>query len=1812
MRHFVKRFSLILAAILLLVITFIIFLQTTAAKTRISRYIKNYLQREFQLKAEIGSLDYQFIPLEVEIRDFIVYGKQPGKFAEARSLVFEIPYSAVWSRNLHIRKLTADISFLDFKNVPEPSLKKLTELRLQIDRAAIHGNSFRYAKLTLNDIAILAKAGPGEIRLEQLRAKMGSANLRASGSFRSRNGEVDLRYEVEGDVREVSSLVAKGISLQGNIRSSGEVTGKDGTYSVSGDLIGKSLFLKRSPPFTVAGKYSVLPADQYAPLKVDLQWESLSLATVQSGVPFRIGAWSGGSLHFSGGADFRKAKGSFRAHLSPDRKEDLQLRGEVEGSFVEGTIRLQPTALYWIKGNHTYSTRIESAVFNLPNSEGLIKCHSSFGLFIANLKLRNKSLLLDASITRSGITATIEKGILALANRRLVADLQGSLPEGSYQIAGFLPLDPDAEMNFRASLETDIKAISLIFPEAKGQGMMHGSFEVNGTKAHPVFSGNIDSENFELNIKNRFEIQRGSFAGAINGKEIFVTTNGSLYGSQVSLDALIPLQNRPGRIHFAAPSVALASLDSSFRGLASISLDAVGRGIQLTGWEGTASLTATEVAWRKLPIQIPNELQLSLSRGILTLGEARLAVGNFLNLAGKGRFNLRDGSVNAALRSSVDLQVLPMFLPNTEASGQFSSLIQIGGTITSPDLRGDIELERAWLRSSALPVAIEDATFHATLNRQRLSSHDFSARVAGGSLGGGGEIDLHGWTASTYRFWIRARDVGFNYPEDFRSQISADLDFSSLSSPKEMPLLSGAIVLSHSIITRNVDNKLRLLTTLLLDKIAFTSSEIRLPMKLQLRFENKDPILISNNLGNLQAGIQLLVQGDASNPRLQGHIRVSPEGRLYLQTRRFFVERGNIMLDGYGKVVPRLDLILSTRIQDDKSKEFYDVKLPISGPMDNLEDLSPKSYPPLQPEQIYFLLLTGRTEAQLTQAESRFMRQQLLAYYSGQMVLPVPEKIPQDPSLSSVEIHPELISSERDPAGRAINGKDLFSGISIVYSVPLTRADEQTWIANYRFRKNVAVRFIDQEDGTYSSNLQQNFRFGGRVEKTPMRLETKQAALKIARADIRNNSPLTEAELQEILQLQEGQPYDYWQVHEKLFDLKARLQKVGFLFPSAVLEKTETVGGAVRLQISVNARGLRRMIFKGYDPEQKKVEKYERWWREEFAEDAILGMIRQDLLAHLWLKGYHRAEVSVLRSGKDGDLHYVFESATGIKFQVNLDLEGPQAVDARELEKQLEEISESRKQLESDALHDFSSLRAKLQLVYLKEGFLDAVVREGRAEVLKDQSKIQKKVEIREGPISKIHSITVSRKQHFPSDLISDLKLRVGEVYDSLSVTEDELTIARYYEKRGYRNVQVKGSVRRNSAGLELVYDLKTGGIARIHQIVLHGNQRTNSKVIQNLLPFKTGDPLVQEQLAEGQKRLYDMKLFSQVQLRADATGVPDRYVVVIDLVERGNYELTYSAGFNTEKKLEGILQISDLNLFGRGHSISLLSKFNSEDRIARLIYHVPDSVGLKWKTLISAFYEQLEQPLFITNTRGIELQHQLRFIDPLVFVADYRFDRVEVTEKDPTDIYYIGEAPVNVSRLGGVILTDTRNDPLLPTKGTFLSIQTSGASSFLGSQISFVKNYSQLYHYHSFGKAVWASGFRIGLAKPFGNDLIATERFFAGGSFSVRGFEKDRIGPQDPVWGRPMGGEAVFIINQELRFPLPIHEWLYGAVFYDAGNVYDRVSNFDPFRLRHSAGLGLRFQTPVGVGRFDWGINLHRQGDEKRSVFHVALGHAF
>lgn len=201
---------------------------------------------------------------------------------------------------------------------------------------------------------------------------------------------------------------------------------------------------------------------------------------------------------------------------------------------------------------------------------------------------------------------------------------------------------------------------------------------------------------------------------------------------------------------------------------------------------------------------------------------------------------------------------------------------------------------------------------------------------------------------------------------------------------------------------------------------------------------------------------------------------------------------------------------------------------------------------------------------------------------------------------------------------------------------------------------------------------------------------------------------------------------------------------------------------------------------------------------------------------------------------------------------------------------------------------------------------------------------------------------------------------------------------------------------------------------------------------------------------------------------------------------------------------------------------------------------------------------------------------------------------------------------PTRVSGVGFTWSRDRRDNLGDPSRGTFNTIDFDVNPKQIGSSASFLRFFFQNSSYHSFGQnLVFARATRVGIEEPFGattqDEIPLPERYFAGGDTSLRGFGLNQAGPRDLGTGFPIGGSALVIFNQELHFPLKLPKLgskVGGTLLYDVGNVYsdlDHVnlrwsppSTTDLNYLSHTVGVGVRYATPIGPVRLDFGYQLN------------------
>ncbi len=253
----------------------------------------------------------------------------------------------------------------------------------------------------------------------------------------------------------------------------------------------------------------------------------------------------------------------------------------------------------------------------------------------------------------------------------------------------------------------------------------------------------------------------------------------------------------------------------------------------------------------------------------------------------------------------------------------------------------------------------------------------------------------------------------------------------------------------------------------------------------------------------------------------------------------------------------------------------------------------------------------------------------------------------------------------------------------------------------------------------------------------------------------------------------------------------------------------------------------------------------------------------------------------------------------------------------------------------------------------------------------------------------------------------------------------------------------------------------------------------------------------------------------------------------------------------------------------------------------------------------------------------GVSLQQDAQLRSKFLISYGYRYEKQRGFVPDPA-APGIHESIVTVSPATITLTREARDNYLDASRGSFMSHGFELAPKFLGSDYPYLRYYLQYFKYFPlltprpvpFGekqprsRLVFATGSRIGMQKGFNSTgAVLTDRFYAGGGTTIRGFRQDELGPR-LANGQPAGGNAVLVLNEELRYP--VFRIFDAVTFVDIGNVFPRVSDFRVKDLRAAWGFGLRIRNPFVVLRFDYGVKFQRRPGESAGAFFFSIGQAF
>ncbi|MGH9333878.1 MAG: BamA/OMP85 family outer membrane protein, partial [Vicinamibacteria bacterium] len=492
-----------------------------------------------------------------------------------------------------------------------------------------------------------------------------------------------------------------------------------------------------------------------------------------------------------------------------------------------------------------------------------------------------------------------------------------------------------------------------------------------------------------------------------------------------------------------------------------------------------------------------------------------------------------------------------------------------------------------------------------------------------------------------------------------------------------------------------------------------------------------------------------------------------------------------------------------------------------------------------------------------------------------------------------------------------------------------------------------------------------------------------------------------------------------------------------------------------------------------------------------------------------------------------------------------------------------------------------------------------------------DTAKLHLILAVDEGERFRVGDTVFSGADSLPEEpLRSEVQLEEGEPFQFLTHLQDRQRIATLYRREGFPDVRVRSSIERGEAQVDVVIEISEGERVRVGEIEIIGARATRQGVIRGALTFEPGDPLRLSDLTDTQSRLYNLGVFRSVDVRPEPTEDEDARDVRIEVTELPDLRFGYGARYSTEDHLEVTGDVELTNVLGTARQVGFHAFANRRLTEMRATVSIPSFFGRDVGSSLYVSRETEEGEGFESRAWGATFQQGRRVFSSVLAQWSFTHRQSSVTETVSSGPFGF-DIEADRSVLSFSLIEDTRSSLTNPRSGRFWNATLQYAPEFLGSDLRFIKLYGQFFLYKAIWKdVIWASTYRAGIANGFSQVLLPTDRFRAGGPSSVRGYPVNELGPPDPLTGTVIGGEGVVIMNQELRIPL---FWRFGGItFYDAGNVFLSGSDFNPLDLRHTTGLGLSVELPVGLVTVDWAVLLNPPPDLPKTRWHFTFGYSF
>ena len=535
--------------------------------------------------------------------------------------------------------------------------------------------------------------------------------------------------------------------------------------------------------------------------------------------------------------------------------------------------------------------------------------------------------------------------------------------------------------------------------------------------------------------------------------------------------------------------------------------------------------------------------------------------------------------------------------------------------------------------------------------------------------------------------------------------------------------------------------------------------------------------------------------------------------------------------------------------------------------------------------------------------------------------------------------------------------------------------------------------------------------------------------------------------------------------------------------------------------------------------------------------------------------------------------------------------------------------------------------------MYFNKGYVKVKVKQPDVSIIEDGKYLDILIEITEGDRYSVGSIDVQGELIAEKETLMDLnQLRVGGVFSREVLRESMMALNGYYADRGYAYVNVVPLTDLDELNnkIAIKYDIEKGSEVFIGRIEIFGNTVTVDKVIRREIALAEGDRFNASDITDSRRRINNLGFFEEVTLNTRKGDDDQTMDIAVDVKGKPTGNFTLGFGYSTVDKFVAQGSIAQQNFLGRGLNLNASASLGGASSTFRIGLLDPYFLDSRVSLGFDIYKSEREWDEYTEGKTGFDVKFGYPVSENIRSFFIYKYEHVDIYDVNPLSTILIKsqEGESVLSSIFGSLTRETTDYRPDPTMGNISmgSLEFAG----LGGTEKFARAIIDL---RQFYPSIWGTVFSLHgnmgyIHSVGGKPVPINERFFLGGIRTIRGFKTRQVGPRvsrkteivDPVTGQVVssrsdyeyvGGNKAAYFNVEYVFPIAREAGVKGVVFFDTGNAWSEDEAFFS-SMRYSVGAGIRWASPMGPLRFEYGYNLKPLDGEKDSVFEFSMGSFF